>query len=85
MLKRSGPHCYNLSGLYDEEDEMINIINADVNKRSHDWDEYCYQGPGLVLDIERMIFKDLISEVVNAQVKCLKDWPVKHRRQLFSM
>ncbi|GJS10558.1 longifolia 1/2 [Tanacetum coccineum] len=72
-------------GLYDEEDEVINIINADVNKRSHDWDEYCYQVPGLVLDIERMIFKDLISEVVNAQVKCLKDWPVKHRRQLFSM
>ncbi|KAI3722488.1 hypothetical protein L2E82_33527 [Cichorium intybus] len=67
-------------GAYDEDDEVINIINADVNKRSQDWEEYCYEVPGLVLDIERLIFKDLISEVVNVQVKNLQDWPVKHRR-----
>ncbi|KAK9061765.1 hypothetical protein SSX86_018948 [Deinandra increscens subsp. villosa] len=57
------------SGMYDEDDEVTNIINADVNKRSQDWDEYHYQVPGVVLDIERLIFKDLISEVVNFQVK----------------
>ncbi|KAI3704720.1 hypothetical protein L1987_74947 [Smallanthus sonchifolius] len=49
----------------DDDDEVIYIINADVNKRSQDWDEYCNQVPGLVLDIERLIFKDLICEVVN--------------------
>ncbi|CAI9272616.1 unnamed protein product [Lactuca saligna] len=73
-------------GVYDEDDdEVINIINADVNKRSQDWEEYCYEVPGLVLDIERLIFKDLVSEVVNAQVNSVQDWSVRHRRQLFPM
>ncbi|KAL8193482.1 hypothetical protein R6Q57_026617 [Mikania cordata] len=66
---------------HDEHDEVTNIIRADMSKRSQDWDEYCYQVPGLVLDIERLIFKDLISEVVS-----LQDWPVRpHCRQLFTM
>ncbi|KAI3808632.1 hypothetical protein L1987_24588 [Smallanthus sonchifolius] len=56
----------------DDDDDVINIINADVNKRSQDWDEYCNQVPGLVLDIERLIFKDLICEVVNGQVPSLQ-------------
>lgn len=73
-------------GVYDEDDEVLNIINADVNKRSQDWDEYCYQVPGLVLDIERMIFRDLISEVVNGQETDVQDWAVRPRcRQLFPM
>ncbi|XP_071735103.1 protein LONGIFOLIA 1-like [Rutidosis leptorrhynchoides] len=59
--------------IYDEDDEVINIINADANKRSQDWDEYYYQVPGLVLDIERMIFKDLVNEVVNGHVTNLQD------------
>ncbi|KAD7479498.1 hypothetical protein E3N88_02634 [Mikania micrantha] len=64
-----------------DEHEVTNIISADMSKRSQDWDEYCYQVPGLVLDIERLIFKDLISEVVS-----LQDWPVRpHCRQLFTM
>ncbi|KVH48444.1 protein LONGIFOLIA 2-like [Cynara cardunculus var. scolymus] len=71
------------TGIYDEDDEVINIINADVNKRSQAWDEHCYEVPGLVLDIERLIFKDLVSEVVNAQITSLQDWPTRHRRQLF--
>ncbi|KAI3794003.1 hypothetical protein L1987_36628 [Smallanthus sonchifolius] len=73
-------------GIYDEDDEVTNIINADVNKRSQDWDEYCHQVPGVVLDIERLIFKDLISEVVNFQATGLQDWPVRtHCRRLFTM
>nr|XP_043631386.1 protein LONGIFOLIA 2-like [Erigeron canadensis] len=73
-------------GIYDEDDEVLNIMNADVNKRSQDWEEYCDQVPGLVLDIERLIFKDLISEVVNGQVTGLQDWQVRpHCRQLFPL
>lgn len=72
-------------GIHDEDDEVLNIINADVNKRSQDWDEYCYQVPGLVLDIERMIFRDLIDEVVNGQLTDLQEWPARRRRQLFPM
>ncbi|XP_076936754.1 protein LONGIFOLIA 1-like [Bidens hawaiensis] len=73
-------------GIYDEEDEVTNIINADVNKRSQDWDDHCHQVPGVVLDIEHLIFKDLISEVVNFQVTSLQDWSVRpHCRRLFTM
>ncbi|KAK1410172.1 hypothetical protein QVD17_36707 [Tagetes erecta] len=74
------------TSIYDEDDEVTNIINADVNKRSQEWDEYCYQVPGVVLDVERLIFKDLISEVVNFEVTGLQDWPVRpHCRRLFTM
>ncbi|KAK1440776.1 hypothetical protein QVD17_06607 [Tagetes erecta] len=67
-----------------DTDEVTNIINADVNKRSQDWDEYCDQLPGLVLDIERLIFKDLICEVVNGEVTSLQDWPMRsYCRRLF--
>ncbi|KAI3665820.1 hypothetical protein L6452_44455 [Arctium lappa] len=67
-------------GLYDE---IINIISSDVNKRSEDWDDNCNEVPALVLDIERLIFKDLISEIVNAKVTGLQDGPERHCRQLF--
>ncbi|KAF5769914.1 putative protein LONGIFOLIA [Helianthus annuus] len=86
--------CADLDGLqnkseisgYDEDDEVTNILNVDVNKRSPDWDEHCHQVPGVVLDIERLIFKDLISEVVNFEVTNLQDWPVRpHCRRLFTM
>ncbi|KAJ0905879.1 putative protein LONGIFOLIA [Helianthus annuus] len=73
-------------GVPDEDDEVTDIINADVNKRSQDWDEYYHQVPDLVLDIERLIFKDLITEVVNDQVTSLHDWQVRpHCRRLFPM
>ncbi|XP_076954379.1 protein LONGIFOLIA 1-like [Bidens hawaiensis] len=68
----------------DEVSQVTRIINADVNKRSREWDEYCSQVPELVLDIERLIFKDLICEVVNGQVTGLQDWPRRpHCRRLF--
>ncbi|KAI3500671.1 hypothetical protein L1887_36495 [Cichorium endivia] len=52
---------------YDEDDEVKNLVSVDVNK-SEDWDNYCCEVPGVVLDIERLIFKDLINEVVNADM-----------------
>ncbi|XP_076931149.1 protein LONGIFOLIA 1-like isoform X3 [Bidens hawaiensis] len=69
--------------IYDEDDdEVINIVSADLNTRSEDWGKYCYEVPSLVLDIERLIFKDLIDEVVNAG---MASRPRRHCRQLFSM
>ncbi|XP_076891586.1 protein LONGIFOLIA 2-like [Bidens hawaiensis] len=68
----------------DEVSQVTHIINADVNKRSQEWDEYCSHVPYLVLDIERLIFKDLICEVVNGQITSLQDWPRRpHCRRLF--
>lgn len=79
--------------LYDEDDEVKNLVSADVNNNSEDWDKCCYEVPGIVLDIERLIFKDLIDEVVNAEVArhvnaevaSLQDRPRRHCRRLFSM
>ncbi|KAK1432924.1 hypothetical protein QVD17_09827 [Tagetes erecta] len=69
--------------IYDEDDDEVkNIVSADVNKKSEDWDKSCYEVPGVVLDIERLVFKDLIDEVVNAE---LKDQPRRRCRRLFSM
>nr|XP_043618119.1 protein LONGIFOLIA 1-like [Erigeron canadensis] len=71
--------------LYDEDDEVKDLVSADVNKNSDDWDKFHYEVPGLVLDIERLIFKDLIDEVVNAEVTSPQYRPRRHRRRLFSM
>ncbi|KAL4581979.1 hypothetical protein LXL04_006515 [Taraxacum kok-saghyz] len=53
--------------VYDEDDEVKNLVSVDVNK-SEDWDTCCNEVSSVVLDIERLIFKDLIDEVVNAEV-----------------
>ncbi|XP_023770799.1 protein LONGIFOLIA 1 isoform X1 [Lactuca sativa] len=65
--------------VYDEDDEVKNLVSVDVNK-SEDWGECCYEVPGVVLDIERLIFKDLIDEVVNADMA-----PRRQCRRLFPM
>ncbi|XP_024978332.1 protein LONGIFOLIA 1-like [Cynara cardunculus var. scolymus] len=62
-LQTSSKRCQ-----YDEDDEVKDIVSEEVNKNSEDWDKCCYEVPGLVLDIERLIFKDLIDEVVNAEL-----------------
>ncbi|KAL7101044.1 hypothetical protein ACP275_08G031900 [Erythranthe tilingii] len=67
--------------LDNEEDEMIRQLNADIKYESEDWVDYSGELPGLVLDIERLIFKDMINEVVTGGVH---DWPKRHCRKLFS-
>lgn len=72
--------------LHDEDDEVKNLVSADVNKNLEDWDKCSSEVPGLVLDVERLIFKDLINEVVHAaEVATLQDRPTRYCRQLFSM
>ncbi|KAI3762003.1 hypothetical protein L1987_52426 [Smallanthus sonchifolius] len=72
-------------GIYDEDDEVKVHVSADVNKNSQDWNMYCYEVPSLVLDIERLIFKDLIDEIVNADARGVQDGLGRHCRRLFSM
>ncbi|XP_071693770.1 uncharacterized protein [Rutidosis leptorrhynchoides] len=68
------------SGSYDE---IINIIAEDVDKDSKDWDKNCCEVPALVLDIERLIFKDLIKEIVKSEAAGLQEGHGHHCRQLF--
>ncbi|MFS7948016.1 putative protein LONGIFOLIA [Helianthus anomalus] len=79
-LQSSSERC-----VCDEDDGIEILVSADLNKSSQDWDEYCYEVPGLVLDIERLIFKDLIDEVVNADAAGVQHRQVRHCRRLFSM
>ncbi|XP_073272464.1 protein LONGIFOLIA 1-like isoform X2 [Primulina huaijiensis] len=66
-----------------DEDGLIRILNADMMYQSDDWVDYGVEFPALVLDIERLIFKDLINEVVTSDTMGLHNWPKKHCRQLF--
>ncbi|KAI3462875.1 hypothetical protein Pfo_019538 [Paulownia fortunei] len=74
------PYC----NLDNGEDGTIRLLTADMKYESDDWTDYSGEVPALVFDIERLIFKDLINEVVTGEVVGLQDWPKKHCRQLFT-
>lgn len=70
--------------LDEKADGLDRIIAADMMHRSADWTNYIGEIPALVLDIERLIFKDLIDEVTMIKVNGLHDWPQRHCRKLFT-
>lgn len=58
----------NLNRSLDEEDDSLrSIIWEDLMHRSMDWTDCHSEIPGVVLDIERLIFKDLITEVLYSE------------------
>ncbi|KAL8038528.1 hypothetical protein ABFX02_11G113600 [Erythranthe guttata] len=74
------PYC----NVDDNDDGSIGLVTADMKYRSDEWTDRSCEFSGLVLDIERQIFKDLINEVVIGEVMSLSDWPKRHSRQLFN-
>ncbi|XP_051116807.1 protein LONGIFOLIA 1-like isoform X2 [Andrographis paniculata] len=48
----------------DDFDDWKSILCDDVTRRSGRWTEFDEEVSGAVLDIERLIFKDLVSEIV---------------------
>ncbi|GER49304.1 protein LONGIFOLIA 2 [Striga asiatica] len=72
------------SSLDDEEDEMNRLLTADMMYQD-DWVNYGGEVPALVLDIERLIFKDLINELITGEgIGSLRDCPFWYCRKLFS-
>lgn len=63
-------------------DSMTTVLSADMKNES-DWAAYSCELPGIVLDIERLIFKDLIGEVVSGGTTGLRLQSGTHRRKLF--
>ncbi|KAL3526600.1 hypothetical protein ACH5RR_011256 [Cinchona calisaya] len=51
----------------DDIDGFISILNADMMQQPDNWEDYQSKIPAVVLDIERLIFKDLITEVITAE------------------
>ncbi|KAG6602533.1 Protein LONGIFOLIA 2, partial [Cucurbita argyrosperma subsp. sororia] len=52
------------SSFTDCDDATRNVIWKDLTHPSHYWGDYKNNVPGIVLDVERQIFKDLITEIV---------------------
>ncbi|XP_035547981.1 protein LONGIFOLIA 1-like [Juglans regia] len=71
--------------LDEEDDSLRSIISEDLMQQSMDWIDCPCEIPGIVLDLERLIFKDLITEVVNGERAGLKGKPGGRSRKLFSM
>ncbi|GFP79772.1 protein longifolia 2 [Phtheirospermum japonicum] len=75
--------CISEFNLEDEDDEMIRLLTADMMYQD-DWVDYNCEVPALVLDIERLLFKELINEVITSVATVLNDQPLRHCRKLFS-
>ncbi|KAL5987876.1 hypothetical protein ACLOJK_035632 [Asimina triloba] len=72
-------------GSLDEDDDGLkSILREDVMLRVESWTDFPKEISGAVLDIERLIFKDLVDEIVNGESFCLRSRLTRRRRQLFS-
>jgi hypothetical protein len=67
--------------ILDEDDE--DLIWEDLQSHGMNWKEIEGETPGLVLDIERLIFKDLIGEVVTSEFAAFPRMLSGQPRQLF--
>lgn len=79
-LQANYSNC-NLDG---DDDSMTSIIWEDLKHGSRDWTDYQSEISWLVLDVERLIFKDLVSEIVRDVTASLRNYYGRHCRQLFS-
>lgn len=68
--------------LHDADDGSISVLSGDMMFQTPNWEDSHSEIPGMVLDIERMIFKDLISEVVSGRVASHPGRPAMHCSQL---
>lgn len=66
----------------DEDDSLDSILKEDMMQRSESWTEFYGDISNVVLDIERLIFKDLVDEIVYVEAAHLRAKSGK-RRQLF--
>ncbi|CAN4079473.1 unnamed protein product [Withania somnifera] len=70
--------------MYSEEDELIFILNADLRHQPEDWTNGESEIPSLILDVERLIYKDLITEIISDEAREQQIRTRRHRRQLFT-
>lgn len=54
----------------DENDFLTKIIAKDLARRSESWTDFSSENSWLVLDIERLLFKDLIVELLREEISC---------------
>lgn len=69
--------------LEEEEDGLKSILWEDVMHRSGSWTDSRSEISGMVLDVERLVFKDLVDEIVIGEAACSRTKPGR-RRKLFT-
>ncbi|KAL1291333.1 hypothetical protein HN51_059881 [Arachis hypogaea] len=67
----------------EEEDSLKSMLMEDVMHGSESWTEFNRDLPGVVLDVERLIFKDLVDEVVIGESVGLRVKSSARRRRQF--
>ncbi|KAI3895260.1 hypothetical protein MKX03_030609 [Papaver bracteatum] len=67
---------------FDGDDFLKNILLKDVVGVSHKWAVSNGEVSGVVLDVEKLMFKDLIDEIVNGEIIARQS---RRCRQLFAM
>ncbi|XP_026377480.1 protein LONGIFOLIA 1-like isoform X2 [Papaver somniferum] len=67
---------------FDGDDFLKNILFKDVVSVSHKWAVSNGEVSGVVLDVEKLMFKDLIDEIVNSEIIARQ---TRRCRQLFAM
>lgn len=72
------------SSLDEEDDTLKTVLWEDVMHRSDSWTDFHGDISGIVLDVERSIFKELVNEVVIGEASACRGKPSRRRRQLFS-
>ncbi|XP_077222728.1 protein LONGIFOLIA 1-like isoform X2 [Tasmannia lanceolata] len=68
----------------DDDDWLGSLLRADVMCREESWTDFCREKSGMVLDIERLIFKDLVDDIVNGESLTQQARLSRRRRQLFA-
>ncbi|XP_004516159.1 protein LONGIFOLIA 1 [Cicer arietinum] len=70
--------------LEDEEDDGLkSMLCEDVIHGSENWENFNGEIPGIVLDVERLIFKDLVNDIVIGEAAGLRVKSSVRRRKLF--
>ena len=71
-------------GLEDEDDSLKSIVREDVMRWSGSWTDLHGEISGIGLDVERLKFKDLVSEVVHGEAAGRQTKPGRRCRKLFA-
>ncbi|KAF8399608.1 hypothetical protein HHK36_015477 [Tetracentron sinense] len=80
QLQADNPHCT----LDNDDDWLKSILWEDVMRPSENWRDFCGEVSGIVLDVERLVFKDLVDEIVSGEAASLRAKRSRHCRQLFA-
>ncbi|KAL5077974.1 hypothetical protein RYX36_016958 [Vicia faba] len=68
----------------EEDDGLKSLLCEDVIHGSECWENFNGEIPGVVLDVERLIFKDLVNDIVIGEAAGLRVKSSVRRRKLFA-